>query len=228
MTSNDALDAAITDLIARTRDDDPWTAFDICNRDNQPNAFDGHVATILNAVFDGRLIRAARPAEAGRVEKLLSKLIYVIEKNIKDDGSDVKTVTLPDGTKHTGPICDLFHAVLTEIASQCRAALTPPPAAQEPSLSFTPEMRAMYHEAVAASAAEATPPAAPVKEPVTWQESATAAATIIRSSVARNAVLEAWNRLESKAHRQGDRVVASWDDYLLLDAALNAPGVSND
>src|SRR6476659_1793133 len=82
-----------------------------------------------NPVSYVRADLAVQPAEAGRVEKLLSKLIYVIEKNIKDDGSDVKTVILPDGTKHTGPICDLFHAVLIEIASQCRAALTTPPVA---------------------------------------------------------------------------------------------------
>lgn len=80
----DALDIAIVDLVARTRDDDPWTAFDVWDHDNQPNEFDGHVAEILNAVFDGRSAPASVTVKDCIIDVIGGKYRAIVEG---DDGT---------------------------------------------------------------------------------------------------------------------------------------------
>ena len=58
------LDSAIAAIRNATPQNDPWTAEDIWAGDYEPREVDRSIATILNAVVSGGLVRARRKAEA--------------------------------------------------------------------------------------------------------------------------------------------------------------------
>lgn len=59
------LDRAIAAIKGVTPHDDPWTAEDFSDEGDPAPGIDRHIATILNAVVSGGLVRANEPALAG-------------------------------------------------------------------------------------------------------------------------------------------------------------------